>query len=74
MRDFSKSAQKLGRYSGLNIFKMSVMVAAIFEALWRHTAQIKYAKPNYKGFSRFILLQIFISMFYSSDEQSLSPK
>ena len=29
---------------------MAVMDAAMFEALWRHTAQIKYAKPNYKGF------------------------
>ena len=39
-------------YSGFNIFKMAVMDAAIFEALWRHTAQIKYTKPNYEGFSR----------------------
>ena len=34
------------------------MDAAIFEALWRYTAQIEYAKPNYEGFSRIILLQI----------------
>ena len=41
---------------------MAVMDAAIFEALWRHTAQIKYAKPNYKKFSIIILLQIFIDV------------
>ena len=29
---------------------MAVMDAAIFEALWRHTAEIKYAKPNYKEY------------------------
>ena len=46
------------------------MDAAKFEALWRHTALIKYAKPNYKGFSRIILLQIFIS----SDKQSFAPE
>ena len=28
---------------------MAIMDAAIFEALWRHTALIKYAKPNYEG-------------------------
>ena len=39
---------------------MAGMDAAIFEALWRHTAEIKYAKPNYKGLSRIILLQIFM--------------
>ena len=41
------------------LFKMAVMVAAIFEALGRQTAQIKYAKPNYKGF----FATNFISMF-----------
>ena len=50
MQDFSKSAQNQGSYGGLNIFKMAVMDAAIFEALWHHTAQIKYAKPNYTEF------------------------
>ena len=29
---------------------MAAIDAAIFEALWRHTTQIKYAKPNYEGF------------------------
>ena len=57
MQDFSKSAQKSGSYGGLNIFKMAVMDIAIFEALRCHTAQIKYAKPNYKGLPRIILLQ-----------------
>ena len=33
MQDFSKSVQKLGSYGGLNIFKMAVMDAVIFEAL-----------------------------------------
>ena len=33
MQVFSKSAHKQGSYSGLNIFKMAVMDAAIFEAL-----------------------------------------
>ena len=60
MQGFSKSAQKYGSYGGLNIFKMAVMGAAIFEALWRHTAQMKYAKSNYKGFSRIFLLQVYI--------------
>ena len=43
---------------------MAIMDAAIFEAFWRHTAQIKYmyAKPNYKGFSRIFLLQIIIDV------------
>ena len=40
MQGFSKTAQKQRSYYGLNIFKMAVMDAAIFEALWRHTAQI----------------------------------
>ena len=30
MQDFSKSAQTLGSYGGLNIFKMAAMDAAIF--------------------------------------------
>ena len=46
----------------MNIFKMAVIDTAVFEALWRHTAQIKYAKPNYKGVSRIILLQIVIDV------------
>ena len=33
MQVFSKSAQKKGNYSGLNILKMAVMDAAIFESL-----------------------------------------
>ena len=41
---------------------MAVMDAALVEALWRHTAQIKNAKPTHKGFSRIILLQIFIDV------------
>ena len=41
---------------------MAVMDAAMFEALWRHIAQIKYAKPNYKEFSRIFLLRIFIDV------------
>ena len=43
---------------------MAVMDAAIFEALWRHTAQIKYAKRNYLGVPRIILLQIFIYLIH----------
>ena len=44
---------------------MAVMDASIFDALWRHTPQIKYAKPNYKVFSRILLLQIFLDVqFY----------
>ena len=35
---------------GLNIFKMAVMDAAMLKALWRHTAQIKYANQIIKGF------------------------
>ena len=41
---------------------MAVMDAAIFEALWRHTALIKYAKANYNGFLRIFLLQIIIDV------------
>ena len=41
---------------------MAVMGAAIFEALLRHTAEIKYAKLNYKEFSRIILIQVFIDV------------
>ena len=40
------------------------MDAAIFEALWRHTAQIKHEKTIYKGFSRIFLLQIFIDVLF----------
>ena len=53
---------------------MAVMDAAIFEALWRHTAKLNMQQPNHNGFSSFFLLQIFISMFYSSDKQSFSPE
>ena len=42
---------------------MAVMDAAILYALWRHTAQIKYAKPNYEVFLRIILQQIFFIIF-----------
>ena len=41
---------------------MADMDAAILYALWRHTAQIKYAKPNYEGFLRIILQQIFYNL------------
>ena len=45
------------------------MDAAMLLVLWRHTAQIKYEKPNYKGFLRIIVLQIFYS-----EKQSFPPK
>ena len=38
------------------------MDAAIFEALWRHTALIKYAKPNIYWVFKIILLQFFIDV------------
>ena len=40
----SKLVKKSESYSGLIIFKMAVMDAPIFWALWHHTAQIKYTK------------------------------
>ena len=43
---------------------MAVMDVAIFEALWRHTAQIKYAKPNYKGFSRILATNLYIYVLF----------
>ena len=36
---------------------MAVMDAAVFEALWRNTALIKYAKPNNFCIFKNILLQ-----------------
>ena len=41
---------------------MAVMDAAIFKTLWRHTAQLNMQKKKYKGFSRIILLPIFIDI------------
>ena len=44
---------------------MAAMDAAIFEALWCHTAQTKYTKPNYKGFQEY---------FFFTDFRSTEPK
>ena len=41
---------------------MAVIDAAIFEALWRHTAQIKYAKSNYKGFQEYFCYRFDICL------------
>ena len=41
---------------------MAVMDAAIFEACDVTQPKIKYAKPDYKEFSRIILLHIFIGV------------
>ena len=62
MQEFLNSAQKKESYSGLNIFKMAAMDAAIFEALWRHTAQIKYAKSNYKDFQEYFCYRFDICL------------
>ena len=50
---------------------MAVMDAAIFQALWRHTTQIKYAKPIIKDFKN-IFATYFYRFFNSSDKQSFS--
>ena len=35
---------------------MAVVDAAIFEALWRHTVLIKYAKPNIMRFQQYLAI------------------
>ena len=62
MQVFFEIGPEIRKFQWLNIFKIAVMDATIFEALWRHIDQIKYAKQNYKGFSRIVGTNLYIDV------------